>query len=101
MAYSLPKIRKAPFKIDGPLHFAFSGGRTSAFMLKAFQKAQDFNLMLPDNEGKTPLGNCDGCMMKSEKSRAALVRDYPDHAAMVAAYGEINFHLKRQACDFR
>lgn len=49
--------------------------------ISAFWKAQPFNLMLLDNEGRTPLGNCDGCMMKSEKSRAALVRDYPDRAA--------------------
>ena len=32
-------------------------------------------------DGKTPRGNCDGCFLKSEAARAALIRDYPERAA--------------------
>jgi 3'-phosphoadenosine 5'-phosphosulfate sulfotransferase (PAPS reductase)/FAD synthetase len=39
---------------------------------------QSFNLKLANIKGKTPLGNCDGCFLKSEASRAALAREYPD-----------------------
>lgn len=45
-----------------------------------FWSRQPFNLRLPDNDGRTQLGNCDGCFLKSEAARAALVRDYPERA---------------------
>lgn len=43
-----------------------------------FWRQQDFDLALPNIRGTTPLGNCDGCFLKSEKNRAALAREYPD-----------------------
>ena len=47
----------------------------------AFWSAQDFDLRLPNINGKTPLGNCDGCFLKSEANRAFLARYYPQRAA--------------------
>lgn len=44
----------------------------------AFWHAQPFDLRLPNLNGKTLLGNCDGCFLKSEANLAALARDYPD-----------------------
>ena len=46
-----------------------------------FWRNQDFDLGLLNVKGATPLGNCDGCFLKSEKKRAALCRQYPDRAA--------------------
>ena len=48
--------------------------------VSAFWKRQPFNLRLPDVSGRTQLGNCDGCFLKSEAARAALARDYPERA---------------------
>jgi len=50
-----------------------------------FWKAQPFNLRLLDNDGKTALGNCDGCFLKSEWNRANLARCYPERAAWWAS----------------
>lgn len=46
----------------------------------AFWERQPFDLRLPNVKGRTSLGNCDGCFLKSEAARAALVRDYPERA---------------------
>lgn len=43
-----------------------------------FWRAQPFDLRLVNIKGKTPLGNCDGCFLKSEAAQAALARDYPE-----------------------
>lgn len=45
-----------------------------------FWKRQAFDLMLPNVNGRTQLGNCDGCFLKSEAARAALAREYPERA---------------------
>lgn len=52
----------------------------SKFDVMQFWKEQSFDLKLPNIKGKTPLGNCDGCFMKSEKTRAFLARYQPDRA---------------------
>jgi 3'-phosphoadenosine 5'-phosphosulfate sulfotransferase (PAPS reductase)/FAD synthetase len=44
----------------------------------AFWQRQPFDLQLSNIGGKTPLGNCDGCFLKSEANIAALARDYPE-----------------------
>ena len=49
--------------------------------VKAFWDEQPFDLALESVAGKTPLGNCDGCFLKSEAAQAALFRDYPDRHA--------------------
>lgn len=43
-----------------------------------FWRDQDFDLQLENINGKTPLGNCDGCFLKSEANLASLARDYPE-----------------------
>jgi 3'-phosphoadenosine 5'-phosphosulfate sulfotransferase (PAPS reductase)/FAD synthetase len=54
--------------------------------VSAFWRLQPFTLNLPDKPaGKTPLGNCDGCFLKSERSRAYLARYHPERAAWWAA----------------
>lgn len=47
----------------------------------AFWKAQPFDLMLPNLNGKTPLGNCDGCFLKAEAIQAHLCANYPERHA--------------------
>lgn len=47
----------------------------------AFWKQQPFDLRLPNIKGNCPLGNCDGCFLKSQANKAAFVRDYPERAA--------------------
>ena len=46
----------------------------------AFWQDQPFDLGL-SSDGRTPLGNCDGCMLKSERVLSALARDEPDRHA--------------------
>lgn len=46
-----------------------------------FWERQPFDLRLPNIGGKTPLGNCDGCFLKSEQNLAALAREHPERAA--------------------
>ena len=46
-----------------------------------FWRKQPFDLRLPIVKGVTIRGNCDGCFLKSEATRAALIRDFPDRAA--------------------
>lgn len=47
----------------------------------AFWAGQPFDLRLPAQRGRTPLGNCDGCFLKSERNRAHLARYFPERAA--------------------
>ncbi len=47
----------------------------------AFWAEQPFDLALPNANGRTPLGNCDLCFMKSERTLAGIMRDYPERAA--------------------
>lgn len=44
----------------------------------AFWARQSFDLRLPNIKGTTPLGNCDGCFLKSERNLSALAREYPE-----------------------
>ena len=46
-----------------------------------FWARQPFDLRLPHVDGRTRLGNCDGCFLKSEAALAALARDHPERAA--------------------
>jgi len=54
-----------------------------------FWNRQPFDLQLASIKGKTPLGNCDGCFLKSEATLSMLARDFPDrHAWWEAAEAE-------------
>lgn len=46
-----------------------------------FWRGQPFDLRLPNIDGRTAKGNCDGCFLKSERNRAMLARDFPKRAA--------------------
>jgi len=61
-----------------------------------FWRRQDFDLTLPNIKGTTPLGNCDGCFLKSEKNRAALAREYPDRFAWWARMEDLGTELRKK-----
>lgn len=46
-----------------------------------FWRRQPFDLRLPNHNGKTPLGNCDGCFLKAEAIQAHLAVNYPERHA--------------------
>lgn len=47
----------------------------------AFWQRQPFDLRLPNHNGMSLLGNCDGCFLKGEATLAMLARDYPGRHA--------------------
>ncbi len=48
--------------------------------VSAFWKRLTFDLGLPDNNGKTPLGNCDLCFMKGAATIKGIMRLFPERA---------------------
>ncbi len=48
--------------------------------VSAFWRRQLFDLGLPDNDGKTPLGNCDLCFMKGAATLQGIMRLFPERA---------------------
>lgn len=42
-----------------------------------FWHAQDFDLRLPNANGKTPLGNCDLCYLKGTRRITSILREFP------------------------
>ena len=50
------------------------------FDVDKFWNTQNFKLNLPVIRGKTIMGNCDGCFLKSESQIAILFREYPEKA---------------------
>ena len=63
-----------------PWHPLFHAGVTKRDVV-AFWARQPFDLQLANIGGRTPLGNCDGCFLKSEANRAALAREHPERFA--------------------
>jgi 3'-phosphoadenosine 5'-phosphosulfate sulfotransferase (PAPS reductase)/FAD synthetase len=61
-------------------HPLFAAGVTKRD-ISDFWGRQPFDLRLPNVNGRTSLGNCDGCFLKSEAALAALARDYPERFA--------------------
>jgi len=55
-------------------------------MVAEFWRRQPFNLRLPFLEHGNPFGNCDGCFLKSEADKAALIRHHPERAEWWAAH---------------
>lgn len=53
----------------------------SRFDVVDWWRLQPFDLRLPVVRGRSVLGNCDGCFLKSEKFLSQLAVDYPDRAA--------------------
>lgn len=46
----------------------------------SFWRAADFDLRLPNNDGTTPLGNCDLCFLKGAATIMGIIRERPDLA---------------------
>lgn len=51
-----------------------------------FWRGMNWGLRLPHINNGNPFGNCDGCFLKSEASKALLIRQYPDRAAWWAEH---------------
>lgn len=66
-----------------PAHPLFDAGVTKEDVA-AFWAAQPFGLELPSEDGKTPLGNCCGCFLKSEHALSTLARNHPERMAVWA-----------------
>lgn len=65
----------------GTPHFPMIPAGITKRHVAAFWKRQPFDLRLPMTpQGKTPEGNCDGCMLKSMANRAWLARHHPERA---------------------
>ncbi|MEM1346366.1 MAG: phosphoadenosine phosphosulfate reductase family protein [Pseudomonadota bacterium] len=61
--------------------YPLAGAGITKQHVTAFWQTQPFDLHLPNVAGKTPLGNCDGCFLKSEAFLAALARDHRERHA--------------------
>ncbi len=48
--------------------------------VSAFWRAQPFDLALPNDNGTTPLGNCDLCFLKGAAKVMRIIRDEPERA---------------------
>ena len=53
-----------------------TAGVTKAAVMQ-FWQTQPFDLRLPSIDGKTPLGNCDMCFLKSAATIQGIMRDQP------------------------
>lgn len=60
-----------------PWHPLFDAGVTRHHVAE-FWRRQPFDLRLANIGGRTPLGNCDGCFLKSEANLAALAHEHPE-----------------------
>lgn len=65
---------------DTPWHPLANAGVTRRDVGDFWSK-QPFDLRLPIVDGRTIGGNCDGCMLKSERALSALAADHPERHA--------------------
>lgn len=75
------RVNRAPQKERWQRWYPLADAGVTRRAVARFWKRQPFDLRLLNIDGKTPLGNCDGCFLKSEANLAALARDYPDRHA--------------------
>lgn len=75
------RLRSAPPRERFTLWHPLADAGVSRQDVALFWRQQPFNLRLLNVGGRTPLGNCDGCFLKSEANLAALVRDHPERHA--------------------
>lgn len=66
-------------------HPLFAAG-VNKIQIADFWRRQPFGLRLPHLENGNPFGNCDGCFLKSEADKAALIRHHPERAEWWAAH---------------
>jgi 3'-phosphoadenosine 5'-phosphosulfate sulfotransferase (PAPS reductase)/FAD synthetase len=72
------RVNREPQKERWQRWYPLADAGVSKHDVAAFWRMQPFDLQLINIKGKTPLGNCDGCFLKSEANLAALARDYPE-----------------------
>lgn len=72
------RINREPQRERWQRWYPLADAGVSKHDVAAFWRKQPFDLQLVNIKGKTPLGNCDGCFLKSEANLAALARDYPE-----------------------
>jgi 3'-phosphoadenosine 5'-phosphosulfate sulfotransferase (PAPS reductase)/FAD synthetase len=75
------RLKGAPPRERYTLWHPLAAANVSRHEVSEFWARKPFDLRLPNVNGRTQLGNCDGCFLKSEAARAALARDYPERAA--------------------
>jgi 3'-phosphoadenosine 5'-phosphosulfate sulfotransferase (PAPS reductase)/FAD synthetase len=75
------RVNREPQKERWQRWYPLADANVSKHDVALFWRKQPFDLRLANIKGKTPLGNCDGCFLKSEKSQAALAREYPERHA--------------------
>ena len=78
------------------------GANVDRAQITRFWAGQAFDLALLNINGKTPLGNCDGCFLKSEASLFTLCKTHPDRAkwwAGIEARTGSTFHKARSYQD--
>jgi 3'-phosphoadenosine 5'-phosphosulfate sulfotransferase (PAPS reductase)/FAD synthetase len=72
------RVRTEPLKERWQRWYPLNDAQVTKEDVLAFWGRQSFDLRLPSVDGKTPLGNCDGCFLKSEANLANLARSYPE-----------------------
>lgn len=72
------RVNREPQRERWQRWYPLADANVSKHDVAAFWRKQPFDLQLVNINGKTPLGNCDGCFLKSEANLAALARDYPE-----------------------
>jgi len=75
------RINREPQKERWQRWYPLADAGVSRHDVALFWRRQSFDLRLHNNNGKTWLGNCDGCFLKSEANLAAFARDYPERHA--------------------
>ncbi len=91
------KNQRERWEVECPLHDA---GVTKEH-ISAFWAAQDFDLALPSVNGKTPLGNCDLCFLKSAGTISAIMRDTPELAQWWMRMETVAMPSKPNGAKFR
>lgn len=79
------RVKREPLKERWQQWYPLADAGITKRDVAAFWASQPFDLELPNIKGRTQMGNCDGCFLKSEAARAALARDYPERAAWWAS----------------
>lgn len=72
------RINRKPTKDRWLLWYPLFEAGVTKRCVANFWEAQDFDLCLFGRNGVTPCGNCDGCFLKSEATRAMMWREYPE-----------------------
>ena len=72
------RTKREPQKERWQLWYPLADAVVTKRDVAAFWARHPFDLRLPNINGSTPLGNCDGCFLKSERNLAALAREYPE-----------------------